>query len=37
MHPVALDRVRQGAHDVLLTDHLGEALGAVAAVEGLLG
>ena len=31
---VLLDRVAQGAHDVLLADHLVEALGAVAAVEG---
>ena len=36
MDAVALDRVREGADDVLLADHLGEALRAVAAVEGLL-
>jgi hypothetical protein len=29
-----LDRVAQGAHDVLLTDHLLEGAGSVAAVEG---
>jgi hypothetical protein len=29
-----LDGVGEGANDVLLTDHLREALGAVAAVEG---
>ena len=33
---VALDRVREGANDVLLADHLVEALRTVAAVEGLL-
>jgi hypothetical protein len=36
MDPVAFDRVRQGADDVLLAHHLGEALGAVAAVKRLL-
>jgi hypothetical protein len=29
-----LDSVGEGADDVLLTDHLPEALGTVAAVEG---
>ena len=33
MDPVLLDRVGESAHDVLLADHLPEALGAVAAVE----
>jgi hypothetical protein len=33
MDAVALDRVGEGAHDVLLADHLPEALGTVAAVE----
>ena len=36
VHPIALDRVRKGANDVLLADHLGEALWAVAAVKRLL-
>ena len=31
---VLLDRVRKGPDDVLLPDHLGEALRPVAAVEG---
>ena len=35
--PVALDRVAQRAHDVLLADDLVEGLRAVAAVEGRLG
>ena len=34
MHAVALDRVSQCAHDVLLADHLIEELRAVAAIEG---
>jgi ribosomal protein L7/L12 len=36
VHAVALDRVRQGSHHVLLTYDLSEGLRAVAAVEGRL-
>ena len=34
---VPLDRVAEGADDVLLADHLVERLGAVAAIERRLG
>ncbi len=37
VHPVALDRVSQRAHHVLLADHLVEGLRAVAAIQGGLG
>ena len=36
MNAVALDRVREGAHHVLLADDLVEGLRAVAAIEGRL-
>jgi len=34
---VALDRIGEGPDDVLLADHLGKALGPVAAVKRRLG